>query len=112
MLEEKRFYFLELNPRLQVEHPVTEWIANINIPACQVMIGMGIPLQSMADIRVLYGRQADSKAIDLEHEPQVLICPLLSYTSVRVCLERHLPCRVLATTGPPYACNSQRAVRC
>ena len=29
---------------LQVEHPVTEWIAEINLPAAQVAVGMGIPL--------------------------------------------------------------------
>ncbi|OVA14638.1 Carboxyl transferase [Macleaya cordata] len=38
------YYFLELNPRLQVEHPVTEWIAEVNLPAAQVAVGMGIPL--------------------------------------------------------------------
>ncbi|MCI30600.1 acetyl-CoA carboxylase, partial [Trifolium medium] len=27
-----------------VEHPVTEWIAEINLPAAQVAVGMGIPL--------------------------------------------------------------------
>lgn len=27
-----------------MEHPVTEWIAEINLPAAQVVVGMGIPL--------------------------------------------------------------------
>lgn len=27
-----------------MEHPVTEWIAEINLPAAQVAVGMGIPL--------------------------------------------------------------------
>eukprot|EP00892_Ulva_mutabilis_P004884 jgi/Ulvmu1/2768/UM014_0226.1 len=54
VLQEKRFYFLELNPRLQVEHPVTEWLSGVNIPACQVMIGMGIPLLAMPEIAALY----------------------------------------------------------
>jgi acetyl-CoA carboxylase / biotin carboxylase 1 len=71
VLEEQRFYFLELNPRLQVEHPVTEWVANVNIPACQVMIGMGLPLGAMADVRALYGRQGDGGAIDFAADPQV-----------------------------------------
>ena len=53
--EEKKFYFLELNPRLQVEHPVTEWISGVNIPATMVMIAMGIPLWCNADIRRLFG---------------------------------------------------------
>lgn len=27
-----------------MEHPVTEWIAEVNLPAAQVAVGMGIPL--------------------------------------------------------------------
>ncbi|KAL7669003.1 hypothetical protein ACOME3_009679 [Neoechinorhynchus agilis] len=50
-----QFYFLELNPRLQVEHPCTEMIAIVNIPACQIQIAMGIPLNRIKDIRLLYG---------------------------------------------------------
>lgn len=30
------FHFLELNPRLQVEHPCTEMIADVNLPAAQL----------------------------------------------------------------------------
>ena len=54
LLDTNEFCFLELNPRLQVEHPVTEWISGVNIPSCQVMIGMGIPLWRIPDIRRLY----------------------------------------------------------
>ncbi|XP_031498417.1 acetyl-CoA carboxylase 1-like isoform X2 [Nymphaea colorata] len=52
------YYFLELNPRLQVEHPVTEWIAEINLPAAQVCVGMGIPLWQIPEIRRFYGMDA------------------------------------------------------
>ncbi|OXB62162.1 hypothetical protein ASZ78_015344 [Callipepla squamata] len=53
--EDGSFHFLELNPRLQVEHPCTEMIADVNLPAAQLQIAMGIPLHRIKDIRVLYG---------------------------------------------------------
>ncbi|XP_029409877.1 acetyl-CoA carboxylase 2 isoform X3 [Nannospalax galili] len=49
------FYFLELNPRLQVEHPCTEMIADVNLPAAQLQIAMGVPLHRLKDLRLLYG---------------------------------------------------------
>ncbi|XP_070619443.1 LOW QUALITY PROTEIN: acetyl-CoA carboxylase 2 [Erythrolamprus reginae] len=49
------FHFLELNPRLQVEHPCTEMIADVNLPAAQLQIAMGVPLHRIKDIRALYG---------------------------------------------------------
>jgi acetyl-CoA carboxylase/biotin carboxylase 1 len=66
VIEENKYFFLELNPRLQVEHPVTEWISGINLPACQIMIGMGIPLSAVSDIRALYNRSNDSSPINFD----------------------------------------------
>lgn len=36
--EDGSFHFLELNPRLQVEHPCTEMIADVNLPAAQLQV--------------------------------------------------------------------------
>jgi len=49
----KNFYFMEVNPRLQVEHPITEAITGIDIVAQQIKISQGEALDfEQKDIRL------------------------------------------------------------
>lgn len=43
--EHGNFYFLEVNKRIQVEHPITEEVTGIDLVKQQIMISMGEPLK-------------------------------------------------------------------
>lgn len=64
------FYFLEMNARIQVEHPVTEAITGLDLIATQIAIAEGRPLALRQDDITLTGHAIECRlnAEDIAHD--------------------------------------------
>lgn len=62
LLEENgSFYFMEMNTRIQVEHPVTEWVTGIDLVKEQINIADGQPLAYRQEDIVLTGHAIECR---------------------------------------------------
>ncbi len=74
LFENDEFYFIEMNTRLQVEHPVTENIFNVDLVREQIRVASGLPMSFTQDDLVIDGHSIEVR-INAEKLPDFRPCP-------------------------------------
>lgn len=74
LYENGEFYFIEMNTRLQVEHPVTEGIFGVDLVREQIRVASGLPLSFEQDDLEINGHAIEVR-INAERLPNFAPCP-------------------------------------
>ncbi len=74
LFENDEFYFIEMNTRLQVEHPVTENIFNVDLVREQIRVAAGLPMSFTQDDLTIDGHSIEVR-INAEQLPDFRPCP-------------------------------------
>jgi acetyl-CoA carboxylase, biotin carboxylase subunit len=67
MDEDRRLYFIEMNTRIQVEHPVTEMVTDVDLVKSQILLAAGETLESVLHGPILHRGHAIECRINAEH---------------------------------------------
>jgi acetyl-CoA carboxylase, biotin carboxylase subunit len=62
-----KLYFIEVNARIQVEHPVTEAITGVDLVKTQILIASGVPLPEIISTPIKFSGHAIECRINAEH---------------------------------------------
>mmetsp|Transcript_38157 Transcript_38157/g.75067 ORF Transcript_38157/g.75067 Transcript_38157/m.75067 type:complete len:740 (+) Transcript_38157:24-2243(+) len=92
-----KYYFLEVNTRLQVEHPITELVYGVDLVSWQVQVAQGVPI---AQLKLLNGLPAS----EMKRLGHAVECRLYAEDPSN----NYFPCTGSLLVFSPYAAEGMR----